>query len=92
MEIIFTQVAENKWESEFTASADFNLHIEKEESGILLLQQRGSDSGKYDTVGGLKISPSDLVLDCDFAALVYPKYIKVISEVQPTLGVVTFNA
>lgn len=84
MEITFTKVSPVRWEAELVVSADFNLHIEKEKSGFLLIQQRGCESGGYDTVGGVNPSPSDLVFDFDFSALVYPKYIKVVSEVEPT--------
>ena len=45
--------------------------------------QRSSDVGEYDIVRGASFSYTDPVVDADFTAMVYPKYIKVVSFVEP---------
>lgn len=92
MELSFTQKSPQRWEAEFIATADFNLHIERQSSGFLFVQQRTSSIGEYDSTSGANFALSDSIIDVDFTALVYPKYIKVVSESKPDLGVVTFNA
>lgn len=89
MELQFNQVGK-RWEAEFLAEADFNLHIERPAAGSLVLSQRGSESGAYDTAHAF--SSYELVIDYDFTALVYPKFIKIVSEVKPTYAEVTFAA
>ena len=89
MEISFTKT-NNKWVSEFQVTSDFNIHLERNEGGTITIEQRTSD-GQYDIVKSAKFPLNDKVIDCDFQALVYPKYIKIISDVNPTLAVVTFN-
>lgn len=77
-----------KWVAEFKVTGDFNLHIEREEKGFLFVQQRTTSDGEYDSVKESNFSPSDGVIDMDFVALVYPKWIKVVSESEPTMAVV----
>lgn len=80
----------SKYVAEFEAASDFNLHIERNDRGFLYVEQRTSPNGKYDSVQGANFAHSDGVIDIDFAAVIYPKYIKVVSEVEPIMGVVTF--
>lgn len=87
MDLIFEKQG-TKWVAEFEVTSDFNLHIEREEAGFLFVQQRTTDDGEYDSVNGANFSPSDGVIDMDFVALVYPKYIKVVSEAEVTRAVV----
>lgn len=72
----------NKYVSEFEVSSDFNLHIERNEGGTLYIQQR-TGNGQYDTVKDAVFKLGDSVIDYDFQALVYPKYIKIISDINP---------
>lgn len=78
----------NKWVAEFEVSADFNLHIEKPQIGYLYMQQR-STSGKWDSVHKFQVADSDYIVDYDFAALVYPKQIRLVSEYAPTMCALT---
>lgn len=89
MTLTFTKVG-NEWVAEFEAPSDFNLHIEREDSGIILINQRGVPYGEYafSFMRGLKEGKK--VFDQDFGALVYPKYIQVISSSKVLKGVVTF--
>ena len=78
-----------KWVAEFKVTSDFNLHIEREEKGFLFVQQRTTDVGEYDSVNGANFSPTDSVIDVTLFDLVYPKWIKVVSEAEVTMGIVT---
>lgn len=75
--------------AEFVATADFNLHIEKS-GGDFRIMQKTVENGLYDCIDGLYIPAGSPVIDYDFVASIYPKYIKIVSEVEPTLAVVTF--
>ena len=78
------------YEAEFKVTADFNLHIERETAGDIRIMQKTVENGKYDDIKRLYVPAGDLVIDYDFAGLVYPKYIKVVSESEVTMGVVTY--
>lgn len=85
------QKIEDHWECEFVAQADFNLHIEKESNGYLYLQQKYALEDKYASVRGADFAPCDKVIDNDFIGTIYPKLMKVISEVAPTKATVRYN-
>ena len=89
MDLNFTKQAEG-WVAEFAASSDFNLHIEGVKEGNVKVYQRGTARGRYAYVRAATPYPSfDTVYDFDFSALVYPKYIKVVCNEEPTKAVVT---
>lgn len=79
----------SKYICELEVSSDFNLHIEREKGGYLFLYQRSSEGGNYDSVGDAKFAPQDLVVDYDCSAIVYPKCIKIVSEVEPSYAAIT---
>lgn len=91
MELIFNQV-QNRWEAEFEANADFNLHIDGVLEGNISVFQRGTASGQYALVRKAKPNPTlnVNVYDYDFSSLVYPKFIKVSCATEPTYAEVTF--
>jgi hypothetical protein len=91
MELSFVKEG-GKYSAEFEVTADFNLHIERDDNGFLFVQQRTASSGQYDSIQGANFTPSDLVIDIDFVGAVYPKWIKIVSEAEPTMAVVNFNA
>ena len=86
MELIFNKEG-MKYVAEFEASGDFNLHIEREQSSYINIMQRGTSNGAYDLA---KPFSSDKVFDHDFGALVYPKWIKVVSGSEVVKAEVTF--
>lgn len=88
MELNFVKEG-TKWVSTFEATSDFNLHIERDKGGFLFVSQRTTQSGEYDSTKDADFSGSDLIIDYDFSALVYPKYIKVSCATEPTSGIVT---
>lgn len=87
-ELVFVKEG-TKWVSTFEATSDFNLHIERDKGGFLFVSQRTTQSGEYDSTKDADFSGSDLIIDYDFSALVYPKYIKVSCATEPTSGIVT---
>jgi hypothetical protein len=88
MKLTFNKVG-NKYISEFEVTSDFNIHIERPEGGIIDIYQRTSTEGEYTVVDEFDTNGKS-VIDVDFTALVYPKYMKVSCETQPTMAVVTF--
>ena len=88
MELTFNKEGD-KYVAEFEATSDFNIHIEKS-GGRIVLFQSSISNGKYDYVSGATIAETDGVFDSDFTALIYPKYIKAVAAVEPTLAVVSF--
>lgn len=87
MELNFTKVG-GLYVAEFAVTADFNLHIEKE-NGYLRVKQSTVEGGVYDFVQGIRPADADNVIDVDFTALVYPKHIRVESVVLPTMAIVS---
>ena len=87
-ELNFTE-NEGKYIAEVKVTADFNLHIEREGSGFLNVSVRTTEDGAYDSVKGASFNYADPVVDYDFTGVIYPKYIKIVSKVQPTKAVIT---
>jgi hypothetical protein len=76
-QLTFTKT-NNQWVAEFEATADFNLHIERNDVGTLGIYQRGTASGNYAPVQGAVLQLGK-TFDADFVGAIYPKYIKVVS-------------
>ena len=76
--------------AEVKVTGDFNLHVETKNGGVVSVYQRSSDSGEY-AVAKTFNSYKPQVIDCDFAALVYPKWIKVVSGSEVVSASVNFN-
>ena len=91
MELQFQKVNENEWVAEFQATADFNLHLERVSSGSITVAQRGTESGEYDTAWAKGVYEGQRVIDYDFGALVYPKWIKVTSSSEVVSCSVNFS-
>lgn len=87
MNLTFTKQG-NSYVAEFDATADFNLHIERPKEGYLRVYQRTGGSGGFAYVEGLSQYAFDKIIDLDFTGAVYPKSIKVVSDVQPSLATV----
>lgn len=79
------------WVSEFEVTSDFNLHVERVSGGRFLVYQKSVADGEYDLVDGLGYKDHKDTIDMDFVALVYPKWIKVVSEAEVTMGIVTMG-
>lgn len=60
------------------------------DNGPCRVYQRGCEEGEYDKCLHVPYYSSKVV-DCDFTALVYPKWIKVVTDQEPTKAVLTSN-
>lgn len=87
MDLNFTKTSEG-WVSTFQVEADFNLHIEMPELGVIKGYQRGCEEGEYDEFLHINYYDSKTI-DYDITALVYPKWIKIVTKQEPTKAVVT---
>lgn len=88
MELNFTSNG-GAYIAEFEAVGDFNVHIEKG-SGRCEMYQTTVAGGNYDRVEAFGNMSLAGTIDMDFTCLVYPKYLRIVSEVLPTKAVVTF--
>lgn len=88
MEIQFEKKG-SVWVAEFQVTSDFNLHLERDGIGLLKVMQRTTPDGSYDHIKGGLFTFNDRVLDVDFTAVIYPKWIQVTSISEPTKCVVT---
>lgn len=91
MELIFNNYQPGLWLSEFEVTQDFNLHIERVDSGYLYIKQRSTPKGLFDNIKGASFDHADPVVDVDFVGTIYPKYIQIVSKVEPTYAEVTSN-
>ena len=87
MELIFTK-EQGIYVAEFEATNDFNIHLERKDVGILNILQSTIADGEYDLVSAHN-NIQDRVFDCDFTAMIYPKYIKIVSGSEVTRCVIT---
>lgn len=78
--------------AEFEATSDFNLHIERKQAGGFRVHQKSVSDAGYAVIDNAAFRDNKLIIDVDFVGAVFPKYIKVESGSEPTMGVVTFNA
>lgn len=90
MELQFTKVG-GRYEAEFEATGDFNLHCERKGAGNFKLYQKGTPKGQYATESSYADHNAEAVVDKDFSMLIYPKFIKVVSEREPIQGIVTMD-
>ena len=90
MELNFSKVG-NEWVAEFEATNHFNLHLEREGTGSLIVSQRGASSGEYASAFVKGVYEGQPLIDYDFGALVYPKWIKVTSGSKVISATVTFG-
>lgn len=90
MELQFQKVG-GRYEAEFEATGDFNLHCERKGAGNFKLYQKGTPEGQYATESSYADHNAEAVVDKDFSMLVYPKHIKVVSEKEVTCCVATIS-
>lgn len=77
------------WVAYFKAEADFALHIERDEAGVMSMEQ-STTGGGYAVVEDFPArSRYGRAFDYEFSALVYPKFIRIASITEPTFAAVT---
>ena len=87
--LTFVKVGE-EYVAAFETTADFALHLERPEAGSLTLGVSSVKDGDFARVENLSSRVRyQTVFDYDFLGGIYPKYIRVASETEPTMAVVT---
>lgn len=89
MELTFNKV-NNKYIATFTATSNFNIHIEQT-GGIVELYYTSVEDAKPKYLKALNNSKDEKVIDVDCEVLVFPKYVTLESSVLPTKAIVTYN-
>lgn len=92
MELNFTKDGKN-FVAEFEATGVFNLHLERGgKGGDIKMLQRTSPRGEFAFVNDFSInSKFQVAIDEDMIGCVFPKTIRIESEVEPTYAEVTFR-
>lgn len=92
MILTFTQSSDQSfggvpaYEAEFEVTSNFALHIERTRGDAALILKQRTGGGKYALVDDFNYAKSKgEVLDYE-ASVAIPKYIKIVSEVEPTLA------
>lgn len=88
MELQFTK-KDMSYVAEFTATGDFNLHMESGAPIQAVIYQKSVSEGKYAVAAALNGVGS--ILDTDVCAAVYPKYIRIESNYAVSNCHVTFT-
>lgn len=79
----------SRWVAEFTATGDFNLHIETASGGNVAIEQKSVEDGRYAFVRSINKGVNDTVIDTAVIVPVPPVFIKIESKSMPTMAVVT---
>ena len=86
MELQFQKI-NNMYVAEFKATSDFALHIEKQ-GGSLSAYVSSIEGGRYDFINDFSKHTYGDCVDYDFISVIYPKWIKIKSNVLPSVGIV----
>lgn len=85
----FSKVS-GKYVAEFTANGNFALHIERAGAGVITMEQTSVQGSQYAPVMGFSQNWRNFpVIDTTITGDVFPMYIKIVSETQPSMAVVT---
>lgn len=90
MELQFEKVG-NRWIAEVEVTGNYNLNIKRVKPGSIKVFQKGSADGDYSSIASWEMAKAPSVVDYDFSALFYPKYLKIVSESEPIQGIVTMD-
>lgn len=88
MELTFNN-NDSVYVSEFKVDSDFNLHVERDELGKFIIWVKTTPVGNYAKVNHEENLDDLYVIDYNFTGTVYPKYIKIVSKVEPTYAAIT---
>lgn len=90
MELQFEKIGK-KWVAEFEATGNFNLNIERVAPEKIQVFQKGAEDGEYASQASWYNNYASAIVDYDFSALIYPKWIKVVSYSEPIQAIVTME-
>lgn len=91
MELEFKKVG-SRYEAEFEATGNFNLNIERVAPEKIQVFQKGAEDGEYASQASWYNNYASAIVDYDFSALIYPKWIKVVSYSEPVQAIVTMES
>ena len=91
MELQFKKVGK-RWVAEFEATGNFNLNIERVAPEKIQVFQKGAEDGEYASQASWYNNYASAIVDYDFSALIYPKWIKVVSYSEPVQAIVTMDS
>ncbi len=86
--ITFNKVG-SEYVAEFTANGTFALHIERAKAGYIKVEQSSVQGGGYAPVLTFPDLRNHNVVDVTLSGDVFPMYMKVTCETQPSTAVVT---
>lgn len=84
-QMLFTKTNKGFYEFLSQVSADFNVRVVQKEPKLVTVEISTENDGIFD----MKYSKYDILVDEDFNATVYPKYIRVRVWSEPVKGVIT---
>lgn len=67
------------YEAQVKVNGDFNVHVERPKTSTLKIYQKSSELGQYASEASWGNYKQPKIVDEDFAMLVYPKIIKIVS-------------
>lgn len=88
MDLIFTKTEDGRFEARHTVNADFNVHVEIHKGTPCSLVVNVSTVEDGEPVAAYSGNVSD-VFDRDFDAIVYPKYVTIVTDQPVRRGVIT---
>lgn len=85
MNLVFTET-DGLWVAKFTATAPFNLHVERKKAGSLKVDQKtaGSEYAFSEDLSTQKVH------DLDITGVIFPKEIRITSTSEVDLAIITF--
>ena len=90
MNVEFTKTGE-VYRGEFTVTSDFNLHMEKEQAGNTRVYIKGVVDGEYASANFPSAYSYNAIIDYDFSTVIYPKYLRIDSDVPVKSCIITTN-
>ena len=90
MNVEFTKTGE-VYRGEFTVTSDFNLHMEKEQAGNTRVYIKGVADGEYASANFPSAYSYNAIIDYDFSTVIYPKYLRIDSDVPVKSCIITTN-
>ena len=88
MELIFEKQGP-VYVAEFEATGPFNLHLQRKDESLVKVYQKSDQNSEYATLPSWEDLNATKVINIDFAALVYPKWIKIVSLSEVSKGIMT---
>jgi len=91
-QITFTKKTDGTgYEYKGSVNADFNLHLEVSETSLVSIKETTVSGTEYAKLFSGFVEPNNPI-DSDWDGIVYPKYIHIESQKQPTKAYITLGS